>query len=125
MPAPRILIENQNALGRNVEQVSLDTNRISIHRESDERFENAIAISSRGLWVDITQWVSYASAFTATAKLALWLGLAPGVAWAVFGLPPMLLAISLISTINERPKLRVSASVRLLLIFIGAAIAVL
>jgi hypothetical protein len=125
MPAPRILIENQNALGRNVEQVSLDTNRVSIHRESNERFENAIAISSRGIWIDITQWASYAAAFTAAAKLALWYGLAPAMAGVLFGVPALMLCIALSGAVTESPKLRISAAIRLLMLFIGAAIAVL
>ena len=36
MPAPKVLIENQNALGSNVEQVTLDTNRVNIKGETHQ-----------------------------------------------------------------------------------------
>ena len=49
MSAPKILIENQNALGHNVEAVTLDTNRVNVQGETTSRFANMIALSSRGI----------------------------------------------------------------------------
>ena len=124
MPAPKILIENQNALGKNVEQVTLDTNRVDIQRETTSRFANMIALSSRGLWVDITQWIAYAAVAFAVADLALLLGASEWAVLAYFGLPALILVTCIYITTRRRKTLSLQGFLRILLITIGLAIAV-
>ena len=123
MPAPKVLIENQNALGNNVEQVTLDTNRVNIQGETTSRFANAIALSSRGLWVDVTQWIVYAAAAFSVADLALRLGVAVWVILLYLGLPLLVLIICIYATVQRRKTLSAQGYFRLFLITIGLAIA--
>ena len=123
MPAPKVLIENQNALGHNVEQVTLDTNRVNIQGESTSRFANAIALSSRGLWVDITQWIVYAAAAFAVGDLALALGAADWAVLLYLGLPFVVLLISIHLTVQRRKTLQAHGYLRIFLLSIGIAIA--
>lgn len=125
MQAPKILIENQNALGHNVEQVTLDTNRINIQSETADRFANVVAISSRGLWVDCTQWLVYSAGFFSLAKLALlssipfwWIVLGVGV-------PLYILFVAVADVCMRRRSLLLHAAVRFTLLCIGGVIAVL
>jgi hypothetical protein len=125
MSAPKVLIENQNALGKNVEQVSLDTNRVNTHSETISRFANFIAISSRGIWVDCSQWLVYSAALSALVRLGLSLGLPLWVPLLGVALPLYILVVLLIDVCQRRKSLRVHAALRFLLLFLGAAIAVL
>ncbi|MEL6455635.1 MAG: hypothetical protein AAFQ40_13075 [Cyanobacteria bacterium J06623_5] len=123
MSAPKILIENQNALGRNVEAITLDTNRVNVQSETTSRLANLIALSSRGIWVDISQWSIYTAAAFAIGDLALTLGAAP---WAVLlslCLPLLILAFSIYSTIQRRKTLAPHGLLRLFLLTLGIAIA--
>ncbi|MGB3298393.1 MAG: hypothetical protein WBA76_08995 [Phormidesmis sp.] len=124
MPAPKILIENQNALGHNVEQVVLDTNRVNIHSETTSRLANAIAISSRGLWVDLSSWIVYCAAAFSIAGLALDMGAAPWAIGLLLGVPLISFATLIGAVIDRRPALAPHGLIRFLLLFIGAAIAV-
>lgn len=125
MPNPKVLIENQNALGRNVEQVTLDSNRINTQRETISRFSNFIAISSRGLWIDTSQWVAYSAGFFSLVKLAL---LSPSVPlWAILlgaGLPMWVFSVMIVDACDRRKTLRLHAVVRFFLLVIGGAIAI-
>ncbi|PZO49122.1 MAG: hypothetical protein DCF15_17225 [Phormidesmis priestleyi] len=124
MSAPQILIENQNALGHNVEQISLDTNRVNIHSETTSRLANAISISSRGLWVDVSSWLVYCAAAFSVASLALDMGAAPWAVALLFGVPLISLTILIGAVIDRRPALAPHGMIRFLLLFIGAVIAV-
>ena len=125
MPAPKVLIENQNALGRNVEQVTLDTNRVNIKGETHSRFANGIALSSRGLWVDCSQWVIYSAGFFSLVKLAI---LSPLPLWSILlgtGMPLYIFCVLVADVCQRRKSLRFDGAVRFTLLVIGGAIAVL
>lgn len=124
MSAPKILIENQSALGRNVEQVTLDSNRVNIQSETNSRLANFIAISSRGLWIDCSQWLAYSAGFFSLVKLAV---LSPLPVWGVllgFGLPFVIFATIVINACQRRKSLQFDGFIRFSLLFIGGAIAV-
>lgn len=124
MSSPKILIENQNALGHNVEQVSLDTNRVNVQTETTARIANLIAVSSRGIWIDLSQWLSYSAALFACTNLALLAGVP---IWALIlfpGLPTWAFLTLILDTAQRRSALRYSAFIRFVLFFAGAAIAV-
>ena len=124
MPAPKVLIENQNALGRNVEQVTLDTNRVNVKRETTSRLANLIALSSRGLWVDCSQWLMYSAGFFTLVKLAL---RSPLPLWSVLlaaGVPLYIFCVLLGDVCQRQPRLRFDGAVRFFLLIIGGAIAV-
>ena len=123
MSAPKILIENQNALGHNVEQVTLDTNRINIQSETADRFANVVAISSRGLWVDCTQWMIYSSGFFSVVKLA-WQSQAP-LWWIIVGagVPLYILCVAVADVCIRRRSLLLHAAARFTLLGIGGVIA--
>ena len=125
MSAPKILIENQNALGHNVEQVTLDTNRINIQSETADRFANVVSLSSRGLWVDCTQWLVYSAGFFSLAKLA-WLSPIP-LWWIVLaaGVPLYILFVMVADVCIRRRSLLLHAAVRFTLLWVGGVIAVL
>ena len=125
MSAPKVLIENQNALGRNVEQVSLDTNRVNTQSETLSRFANVIAISSRGIWVDCSQWLVYSAALTALVRLGLSLQLPLWMPLLGVALPLYILIVLLVDVCDRRKTLRLHAVLRFLLLFIGATIAVI
>jgi hypothetical protein len=125
MSAPKVLIENQNALGRNVEQVSLDTNRVNTQSETLSRIANIIAISSRGIWVDCSQWLVYSAALTALVRLGLSLGLPLWMPLLGVALPLYILLVLLVDVCDRRKTLRLHAVLRFLLLFIGATIAVI
>jgi Flp pilus assembly protein TadB len=125
MSAPKVLIENQNALGKNVEQVSLDTNRVNTHSETISRFANFIAISSRGIWVDCSQWLVYSAALTALVRLGLSQGLPLWVPLLGMVLPLYILIVLLLDVCQRRKSLQAHALIRFLLLFIGAAISVI
>ena len=125
MSAPKVLIENQNALGRNVEQVTLDTNRVNIKGETHSRFANGIALSSRGLWVDCSQWLIYSAGFFSLVKLAI---LSPLPLWSILlgaGVPLYVFCVMLADVCQRRKSLRFDGAVRFTLLVIGGAIAVL
>lgn len=124
MSAPKILVENQNALGRNVEQVTLDTNRVNTKSETNGRLANFIAISSRGLWIDCSQWLAYSAGFFSLVKLAV---LSSMPLWAILltaGLPLSIFLMMIGDICTRRESLRFDGFVRFTLLFIGAAIAV-
>lgn len=124
MSKPKVLIQNQGPLGGAVEQVTLDTNRVNIKGETASRFANFIALSSRGIWVDCSQWLMYSAGFFSLVKLAL---LSPLPLWSVLlgaGLPLYLFCVMLSDVCQRRKNLRFDGSVRFLLLLIGAAIAV-
>lgn len=124
MSAPKVLIENQNALGRNVEQVTLDTNRVNIKGETYSRLANGIALSSRGLWVDCSQWVIYSAGFFSLAKLAV---LSPLPLWSILlgaGVPLYIFCVMVADVCQRRKSLRFDGAVRFTLLVIGGAIAV-
>lgn len=125
MSAPKVLIENQNALGRNVEQVSLDTNRVNTQSETLSRIANVIAISSRGIWVDCSQWLVYSAALTALVRLGLSLQLPLWMPLLGVALPLYILIVLLVDVCDRRKTLRLHAVLRFLLLFIGATIAVI
>ena len=125
MSAPKVLIENQNALGRNVEQVSLDTNRVNTQSETLSRIANVIAISSRGIWVDCSQWLVYSAALTALVRLGLSLQLPLWMPLLGVALPLYILIVLLVDVRDRRKTLRLHAVLRFLLLFIGATIAVI
>ncbi len=125
MSAPKVLIENQNALGRNVEQVTLDTNRVNIKGETSSRVANFIALSSRGLWVDCSQWLVYSAGFFTIVKLAL---LSPLPLWLILlgaGVPLYVFCVMLADTCYRRKSLQFDGAVRFTLLVVGGAIAVL
>jgi hypothetical protein len=56
--APRVQIETTGLFGQpTVKQIQLDTNRLQVKTESLQRFSNAIAIPSRGMWADALLWI--------------------------------------------------------------------
>lgn len=123
MSAPKILIENQNALGHNV-GIALDTNRVNVRAETSSRLANFIALSSRGLWVDCSQWLVYSAGFFSLVKLAV---LSPMPIWAVllgFGTPFCIFAMIVIDTCQRRKSLQFDGCIRFSLLLIGGAIAV-
>ena len=125
MTAPKVLIENQNALGRNVEQVTLDTNRVNIKVETSSRIANLVALSSRGLWVDCSQWLVYSAGFFTLVKLAI---LSPLPLWSILlgaGVPLYVFFVLLTDVCQRRKSLRLDGIVRFFLLAIGGAIAVL
>lgn len=125
MSAPKVLIENQNALGRNVEQVTLDTNRVNIKGETYSRLANLVALSSRGLWVDCSQWLIYSAGFFSLVKLAI---LSPMPLWSIVlgaGVPLYIFCVMLADVCQRRKSLRFDGAVRFTLLVIGGAIAVL
>lgn len=124
MPAPKILIENQNALGHNVEQVSLDTNRVNVQSETTSRIANLVAISSRGLWVDVTSWIVYCAAAFSVADLALQMGAAEWAVMMLLGIPLITLCWLTGAAMDRRATLIPHGIFRFFLLFIGAAIAV-
>ena len=124
MSAPKVLIENQNALGKNVEAVTLDTNRVNIQTETASRFANLIALSSRGIWVDISQWTIYTAAAFAVGELALVMGAAPWAVLLCLGLPLAVLLVVIYSTIERRKTLATHGYLRLFLLTLGIAIAI-
>ena len=125
MSAPKILIENQNALGKNVEAVTLDTNRVNIQSETTRRFANLIALSSRGIWVDVSQWIIYSAAAFSLADLLLTTGSAPWIVLLLLGLPLLVLLFAINATIERRKTLRSHGYFRYLLLLIGALLSVL
>ncbi len=121
---PKILIENQNALGHNVEQVTLDTNRVDIVDETTWRLGNLIALSSRGLWVDVTAWIVYAAAAFSLSELALIMGVP---LWSI----DLLLSVSLVTisviigtTVQRRSSLLPFGLFRFFLLILGVVIAI-
>lgn len=124
MPAPKILIENQNALGHNVEQVSLDTNRVNVQSETTSRIANLVAISSRGLWVDVTSWIVYCAAAFSVADLSLQMGAAEWAVMMLLGIPLITLFWLTGAAMDRRAVLIPHGLFRFFLLFIGAAIAV-
>lgn len=125
MSAPKVLIENQNVLGHNVEQVTLDTNRVNIKGETSSRVANFIALSSRGLWVDCSQWLVYSSGFFSLVKLAI---LSPLPLWSILlgaGVPLYVFCVMLADVCKRRESLRLDGFIRFSLLFIGAAVAVI
>ena len=125
MPNPKVLIENQNALGRNVEQVELDSNRVNVKGETNSRLANLIAISSRGLWVDCSQWLMYSAGFFSLVKLAI---LSPLPLWSVLlgaGVPLYIFCVLLGDVFQRRKSLRFDSVIRFTLLVIGGAISVL
>ena len=125
MSAPKVLIENQNALGHNVEAVTLDTNRVNVQGETTSRFANMIALSSRGIWVDVSQWIVYSAAAFSLSDLLLASGSAPWAVLLLLGLPLLVLCFSIASTIESRKRLRPHGYFRYFLLFLGAAIALI
>jgi len=121
--APKILIENQNALGHNVEQVTLDTNRVNIQSETTDRFANIVAISSRGLWVDCSQWMVYSAGFFSAVKIA-WMMRSP-LWWIIIGagVPLYILCIVISDVCLRRRSLLLHAAVRFTLLSLGGVIA--
>ena len=92
--------------------------------ETASRFANFIALSSRGIWVDCSQWLMYSAGFFSLVKLGL---LSPLPLWSVLlgaGLPLYLFCVMLSDVCQRRKHLRFDGSVRFLLLLIGAAIAV-
>lgn len=124
MTAPKVLIENQNALGQNVEQVTLDTNRVDIQRETHSRLANAVALSSRGLWIDCSQWIAYSAGFFSLAKLSLLSALPLWAIALVFGVPLFIFFVLLADVCQRRKSLRLHALTRFVLMVVGGAIAV-
>lgn len=125
MSAPKVLIENQNALGCNVEQVTLDTNRVNIKGETHSRLANAIALSSRGLWVDCSQWLIYSAGFFSLVKLAV---LSPLPLWSILlgaGVPLYIFCVMVADVCQRRKSLRFDGFIRFSLLVIGGAIAIL
>lgn len=121
---PKILIENQNALGHNVEQVTLDTNRVDLVDESTWRLGNVIALSSRGLWVDVSSWIVYCAAAVSLAELALSMG-AP--MWSIdllLGLPLITLSVIIGCIMQRRSHLVPYGMFRFFLLIIGVVIAI-
>ena len=124
MSKPKVLIQNQGPLGGAVEQVTLDTNRVNIKGETSSRVANFIALSSRGLWVDCSQWLIYSAGFFSLVKLAI---LSPLPLWSILlgaGVPLYIFCVLLADVCQRRKTLRFDGAVRLFLLFIGAAIAV-
>ena len=124
MSKPKVLIQNQGPLGGAVEQVTLDTNRVNIKGETSSRVANFIALSSRGLWVDCSQWLIYSAGFFSLLKLAI---LSPLPLWSILlgaGVPLYIFCVLLADVCQRRKTLRFDGAVRLFLLFIGAAIAV-
>lgn len=121
---PKILIENQNALGHNVEQVTLDTNRVSVIDETTWRISNLIALSSRGIWIDVTSWIVYCAAAFSAAEMAFDLG-AP--VWSIdlfLGLPLATLSLLIAVACQRRLTLLPYGLFRFVLLAIGAIIAI-
>ncbi len=123
---PKILIENQNALGRNVEQIELDNNRVDIQRETTGRLTNLIALSSRGLWADCGQWLVYMAVTASAARTLLTLDfVAPWLPLLAVGLPALILIYLLLDQWERRKPLRVHIVLRFLLLTLGTALAVI
>ena len=121
---PKVLIQNQG-LGGAVEQVTLDTNRVNVQSETNSRFANFIALSSRGLWVDVSQWVIYSAGFFSLVKLAFLTALP---FWAIAlaaGVPLYVFTCAIADACQRRKSLRIHAGIRFSLLLIGGAIAVL
>jgi hypothetical protein len=125
MSAPKILIENPNGLGSPVEQVTLDTNRVNVLNETTSRLANMVAISSRGTWVDVTQWITYPAAVFSVGKLALLAGAAPWAVALLLGVPLVVLTSLLGSVVEQRPKLKTHAATRFASLAIGTLLAIL
>ncbi|MGB3655667.1 MAG: hypothetical protein WBA41_31270 [Rivularia sp. (in: cyanobacteria)] len=122
---PKVLIQNQGPLGGAVEQVTLDTNRVNIKGETSSRLANLIALSSRGLWVDCSQWLAYSAGFFSLVKLAL---LSPLPLWSVAlagGVPFFLFFVMIAETCDRRKSLQIDGFVRFSLIFVGGVIGAL
>lgn len=120
---PKILIENQNALGHNVEQVTLDTNRVDLIDETTWRLGNMIAISSRGVWIDVSSWIVYSAAAFSAAEMARDMG-AP--LWSIdlfLGIPIATLTLLIGSAVTRRPTLLPHGLFRYFLLIVGIIIA--
>lgn len=83
--APKVNLPMAGPLGvQGVQQVELDTNRPSIYAETGYRVRNAIAIPSRGIWVDGLQWLLCAAVpFRVLDSLALTGVISDGAAMAI------------------------------------------
>ncbi|MBE9063296.1 hypothetical protein [cf. Phormidesmis sp. LEGE 11477] len=123
MKSPKIIIENQNALGQTAEQVELDTNRVDVHSETTSRIANLVAISSRGVWIDVTSWIVYCAAAFSVADLALDMGAADWAVYLLLGIPLLTLFWLIATAMERRTTLIPHGLFRLLLLSIGAAIA--
>ncbi len=56
--APTVQVETTGLFGQpTVRQIQLDSNRLTVKVESLQRFSNAVAIPSRGIWADALFWV--------------------------------------------------------------------
>jgi hypothetical protein len=125
MTTPKILVENKNAFGSPVEQVALDSNRVDVNRESISRFANVVALNSRGLWVDTTQWVIYTAGLFSAAEIAYLAGMPIWGVSLLFGLPVLVLCALIGSVMDRRKSLVGQGAVRYILLFIGGLLAVL
>lgn len=116
--APRVQIETTGMFGQPVvKQIALDTNRLTVKTESLQRFSNAIAIPSRGIWADALLWVLWIAvlirlplSFAIAQLVPVW-GL--GLMLAIVG-APMLFA--LMSVWTSVPDQRVDCIYRFCLI---------
>jgi len=125
MSNPKVLIQNEGPLGGAVEQVELDSNRVNVQGETQSRLANFIAISSRGVWVDVSQWLVYSAGFFSLVRLA---ALAAAPFWAIAlcaGLPLYVFICLIAEACQRRKSLRIHASVRFMLLVVGGAIAAL
>ena len=90
--APTVQIETAGLFGQpTVKQIQLDSNRLKVKVESLQRFSNAIALPSRGIWADALLWVLSVATFI---RLPLSLGLAGmmplfmlGLLWGLAAMP--------------------------------------
>ena len=125
MSGPKVIFENQTALGQAVQQETLDTNRPGIKQESTDRFANAIAINSRGIWADLTQWCSYTAGAVGALELAIYAGLPPLAASIILVTISALIFGCTLSTIQRRKTLLFDGSIRILFFLAGVLIAFL
>ena len=123
--APKVIFQNPNSLGHPAQQETLDTNRPSIKAESTDRFANAIAISSRGIWADLTQWLTYAAGGVAALELAYMAGLPYIAANSLLIVFALLVLGIVVSTCRRRKSLVFDGAIRALFFITGLTIALI
>lgn len=107
-----------------VSQVTLDSNRPSLHGEAVWRSSNMVALSTRGIYSDALLWILSPAVGVRFIELAITLGLPAyaGLITTVFLLAPVLLLIFLAAT---QGGLRFASLYRTVLIILGLVLAYL
>ncbi|MEO1211636.1 MAG: hypothetical protein AAFX78_19205 [Cyanobacteria bacterium J06638_20] len=123
--APTVQIETTGLLGQpTVQQIQLDSNRLKVKVESLQRFSNAIAIPSRGIWADSLLWVLGIATLVRLPLSVVVAGLAPPYLLAlIWGLVALPLAFALGMVFIQVPEQRGDCCYRFCLINAGVAVA--